>query len=274
MSLAPFADLVVFEALDSKQRLAFGAPLAESLGKGFRAHASLVGSKGMVAVEHVPSGVLLVAVPGGSFEMGLTERDDEEVKACVDYDAGVIQSTLQRLELACSPVHRVTVSPFLLSAQHLFPPQVAAVRGPPATDILSPDAAAAFVRDVCDFRLPSEAELEYVGREGGSLSFLHDSGRVWSTAHRFPHEGGWGFRDLQFAAWAADEWHDDYDGAPSTTVAWTHGGAPRVYRGCLIEPPTSEAEVLFALAACRGRVSEDDDDDWPIGLRVARSITI
>ncbi|HEY3818798.1 MAG TPA: hypothetical protein VGL81_16620 [Polyangiaceae bacterium] len=183
--------------------------------------------------------MLLVAVPGGSFDMGFTDRDDQEVRAYLDYDAGAIQSTLQRIELACSPVHRVTVSPFLLSPQHLFPPQVEAVRGPPATDILSPDAAAAFVRDVRDFRLPSEAELEYVGREGGSLSFLHDGGRVWSTTHRFPTEGGWGFRDLTFAAWAADEWHENYDGAPATAVAWTGGGAPRAYRGCLIEPPSA-----------------------------------
>src|SRR5947209_8472423 len=76
--LAPFADLAAFESLDAAKRLALAAPLAESLGKDFRPLPELVGSKGMVGVEHVPSGVELVAVPGGSFEMGFTDRDDEE----------------------------------------------------------------------------------------------------------------------------------------------------------------------------------------------------
>ncbi|HEY3818802.1 MAG TPA: hypothetical protein VGL81_16640 [Polyangiaceae bacterium] len=103
--LAPFADLAAFEALDSMQRLALADPLAESLGKEFSPLRALVGSKGMVAVEHAPSGVQLVAVPGGSFEMGLTDDDEDDIRACVDYDAAGIQSRLQDFDAKCSPVH-------------------------------------------------------------------------------------------------------------------------------------------------------------------------
>jgi formylglycine-generating enzyme required for sulfatase activity len=229
----------------------------------------------MVGVEHVPSGVELVAVPGGTFEMGFTERDDEEVKLCVDYKSGAVQKSLQRFEKMYSPVHTVTVSPFLLSRAHLKPPQVATVSGGllPRTDVLSIKNAAKFATDVKDFRLPSEAELEYAGREGGAVSFLNDSGRVWSKKQQWPNESAWGFAVMTFAAWAADEWHDNYKGAPATGDAWTSGGAPGVYRGCLMEAPNADEELLFALAACRGKMVKGDED-WPIGLRIARSISI
>jgi hypothetical protein len=270
--LAPFAELSAFESLDAARRLALGAPLAESLGKDFRALPALVGTKGMIGVEHVPSGVELVAVPGGTFDMGFTERDDEAVKHCVDYDSGAVQAWLQKIEKMSSPAHAVVVSPFLLSRSHLRPPQVAAVGGP-QTDVISIGAAATLATELEDFRLPSEAELEYVGREGGAASFLNDSGRVWSKTREWPDENAWGLSGLTFAAWAADEWHDTYKGAPATSAPWKAAGPPGVYRGCLMQAPSADEELIFALAACRGRMLKKKDD-WPVGLRIARSMTV
>jgi formylglycine-generating enzyme required for sulfatase activity len=271
--LAPFAELSVFESLDAAKRLALAAPLAESLGKDFRPLPQLVGSKGMVAVEHVPSEVELVAVPGGTFEMGFTERDDEEIKRCVDYDSGVVQSWLQKIEKWASPVRAVVVSPFLLSRSHLEPQQVAAVGGP-RTDDISLVAAARLPNVLKDFRLPSEAELEYAGRDGGAVSFINDSGRIWSKTREWPQESAWGFLAMNDAAWAGDEWHETYEGAPTTSAPWKAAGPPGVYRGCLMEPPRSDDELLFALAASRGRMLGKPEDDWPVGLRIARSMSI
>jgi formylglycine-generating enzyme required for sulfatase activity len=271
--LAPFAELSVFESLDAAKRLALAAPLAESLGKDFRPLPQLVGSKGMVGIEHVPSGVELVAVPGGRFDMGFTERDDEEVKRYVNYDSGEVQKWLQKIEKWSSPVHAVVVSPFLLSRSPLLPRQVAAVGGSHSDDISVKDAAA-LVKSLKDVRLPSEAELEYAGREGGAVSFLNDSGRIWPKTIEWPNESAWGFQAMNGAAWAEDEWHETYEGAPSTSAPWKAGGPPGVYRGCLLEPPRSDDELLFGLAACRGRMVNREEDEWPVGLRVARSISI
>ncbi|HEY3818797.1 MAG TPA: hypothetical protein VGL81_16615 [Polyangiaceae bacterium] len=273
--LAPLADLSSFLALDPTQRLALAAPLAESLGTEFRALTALAGAGGMLAVEHIPSGVQLIAVPGGAFDMGLTEADKAEIRQCVDYDSGAIQSTLQRFEQTCSPVHRVAVSPFLLSVAHLKPDQVAKVStGLPRSDILEPHTAAAFMKQANVFRLPSEAELEWVGREGGAVAFLNDGGRVWSKTHQWPNANAWGFAVLSFAAWTADQWHDNYEGAPAAAVPWTDGGPPSVYRGTLMEAPNTEVELLFGLSASRGRMVDQEEDEWPVGLRIARSISV
>jgi formylglycine-generating enzyme required for sulfatase activity len=273
-TLAPFAELARFERLDAAQRVALGAPLAELLGPDFRAQPALVGAAGMVAVEHVPSGIELVAIPGGTFEMGYTQRDDDEVRRCVDYGAAEVQRYLRNIVTASSPAHAVSVSPYLLSRAHLTPVQVA-VLGGSRTDELSIDDAASFAKAMKVFRLPSEAELEHAGREGGALSFHNDGGRIWSATRAWPRESAWGIHLLNDAAWCADEWHDDYRGAPAHGVAWTTGGAPAVYRGCLMEPPRSDAELLFALAACRGRrLPDKPEDDWPVLVRVARSIFV
>jgi formylglycine-generating enzyme required for sulfatase activity len=272
--LAALAELSRFESLDRASRLALGAALAESLGREFRPRPTLVGIKEMVAVEHVPSAIELVAIPGGTFEMGFTSRDDDEVRRCVDYESAEIQRWLRTIVTMCSPSHAVVVSPFLLSRAHLSSMQVAAVGGP-RTDELSIDAAAAFVKSATDFRLPSEAELEFAAREGGSVSFVHDCGRVWSTTRAWPNESAWGIRALNDAAWTADEWHDDYENAPTTSAPWTSGGPPGVYRGCLMEPPRSDDELLFALAASRGaRRRNAPGDEWPVLVRVARSIDV
>jgi len=271
--LAPFADLAAFEALDPAQRLALADPLAESLGKEFSALPALVGSKRMVAVEHVPSGVQLVAVPGGSFEMGLTADDEDAIRACVDYDAAGIQSRLQDFDAQCSPVHTVEVSPFLLSIIHLTPEQLQRLTGGVLEfDVLSADDTKTFTARVTALRLPSEAELEYAGREGGAVSFLNDGG-VWAQTRQWPDANAWGLQRMWFAAWAADEWHDNYDGAPPTSRVWSEGGKPAVYRGCLLYTPETQEELIYGLAACRGRLALPDDE-WDVLVRAARSFAV
>jgi formylglycine-generating enzyme required for sulfatase activity len=272
--LAPFTDLAAFEALDSAQRQALGEPLAESLGKEFSALPTLVGSKGMVAVEHVPSGVQLVAVPGGSFEMGLTADDEDAIRACVDYDAAGIQSRLQDFDAQCSPVHTVEVSPFLLSIIHLTPEQLQRLTaGLLQFDVLSADDTMTFAARVPALRLPSEAELEYAGREGGAVSFVNDGGRVWAQTRQWPEASAWGLQRMWFAAWAADEWHENYHGAPPTSRVWSDRGKPGVYRGCLLYAPETEEELIYGLAACRGRLALPDDE-WDVLVRAACSIAV
>jgi formylglycine-generating enzyme required for sulfatase activity len=272
--LAPFAEISAFESLDAAARLTLSPLLAAALGREFRPMPKLVGTKQMVAVEHVPSGVELVAIPGGRFDMGFTERDLEEVERCIDCASEEVTKWLKIIVDMASPVHAVTVAPFLLSRATLRPAQVQAVGGP-RTDDISVHFVEALTRQLKDFRLPSEAELEYVAREGGAVSFMCQPGQLWATARAWPDESAWGFADLFSAAWAADEWHPNYVGAPSTSAPWTTGGPPGVYRGCLMEVPRVDSEVIYALAAWRARMSKDKpEDDWPVGVRIARSIGV
>jgi hypothetical protein len=78
---------------------------------------------------------------------------------------------------------------------------------------------------------------------------------------------------MWFAAWAADEWHDNYDGAPPTSRVWSDGGKPSVYRGCLLYTPETEEELIYGLAACRGRLALPDDE-WDVLARAARTIVL
>src|SRR5689334_3908377 len=93
--LAAFAELSSFESLDAAARLTLGAALAESLGTDFRPLPKLVGAKQMVGVEHAPSGVELLAIPGGKFDMGFSDRDFEEIKRCLDYESDEVSKWLQ-----------------------------------------------------------------------------------------------------------------------------------------------------------------------------------
>lgn len=268
--LSPLAELSVFEALDPAQRLALAAPLAESLGKDFRAYPSLVGAKGMVALDHVPTGICMIAIPGGSFDMGLTDEDADESSDTLGATA-TLQRLLMEVEAVATPVHRVVVAPFLLALAHLTSAQVAQLTGGAiSVDALSPRDAGRFPGQTSGFRLPSEAELEYVGREGGKLHFLNDGGHVYASTGLWPEpaESGWGLSYLSTPTWTADEWHPDYEGAPATSKAWSDGGLPGVFRGGLVDPPEQAEDLVMGLAAYRGRFVLPDDD-WFVGVRPA-----
>ncbi len=69
--------------------------------------------------------------------------------------------------------------------------------------------------ELTGLRLLSEAELEWVMREGG-LSFSDDGARIYTAISRWPRQSGWGIEGLTQNTWVADESHDNYRGAPSS----------------------------------------------------------
>lgn len=162
----------------------------------------------------------------------------------------------------------------MLARAHLTPEQLQRLTGGLLQfDVLSAEDAMTFTTHVLPLRLPSEAELEYAGREGGAVSFINDGGRVWARTRQWPDANAWGLQRMWFAAWAADEWHDNYDGAPPTSRVWSDGGKPSVYRGCLLYTPETEEELIYGLAACRGRLALPDDE-WDVLARAARTIVL
>ena len=113
---AILADLERFEASTPAERLTLASSVAEFAGLEFRPSSELVGRKQMVAVDHAPTGIRFILVPGGRFAMGLTERDLERVRCSTDFDSGSILARIVAFEETCTPVHDVVVAPFLLAS--------------------------------------------------------------------------------------------------------------------------------------------------------------
>ena len=112
-----------------------------------------------------------------------------------------------------------------------------------------------------DVRLPSEAEWEYAARAGTTTRFywgddpdytqINDyawwEGNTRDEGNEYAHVVGqklpnaWGLFDMagNVWEWCEDDWHDNYEGAPTDGSAWVDSprGSRRVQRGgCWIFP--------------------------------------
>jgi formylglycine-generating enzyme required for sulfatase activity len=189
----------------------------------------------------------MVAIPGGTFQMGSEEDDDEK------------------------PIHTVTVEPFFMGKYPVTQAQYEAIVGTnPANfkgakrpvEQVSWDDAIAFCTQLSQktgktYRLPSEAEWEYACRAGTTTPFHfgdtitpdlanYDGNYTYGDAPKgmyreqttdvgsFP-ANAFGLYDMHGNVWewCADPWHDNYQGAPTDGAVWETGGdaAKRRLRG-------------------------------------------
>ena len=132
------------------------------------------------------------------------------------------------------------------------------------------DEAKKAVRD-SQFRLPSEAEYEWIAREGDTVSFACNLDKRYPGTGFFSTldlENAFGIRRLLSPQWVADAWHETYVAAPSDSRAWTEAGrAGGVLRGALELDP----EDTFGVALCLAAYRHYDFADY-ITLRIARSL--
>ncbi len=201
--------------------------------------------------EHCP---VMVALPGGSFEMGSNEDYSER------------------------PPHRVTLQPFALAkfevsvaewnvcvaaqtCSYKPPVEPSPERRPVAN--LSWNDASGYVRWLQEvtgkpYRLPTEAEWEYAAAAGTTTRFgwgdqpgagMADcKGCGGPHNDRSPADSGslkpnaWGLYDMEggVAEWVEDCWHASYQGAPTDGAAWLKQYCPRhVLRGgSWLNPPS------------------------------------
>jgi formylglycine-generating enzyme required for sulfatase activity len=233
----------------------------ERLGEGWAAEEP-DRAEDCLPVRHRLTDLRFVAIPGGCFEMGLSEADLEEASAHVDWTAAVA-SMFRRLARSARPVHPVDVTPFLCARSLLDRPKVKELsHGRLDFDAL-PRAEARSLAHSLGLRLPAEAELEWLMRDGGRTSFTLDAARGEKRS-RF------GVDKLFSGQWAEDDWHPNYDGAPAVSALWLDGDPNGVYRGGKVpEEMQSREELLFLLAGVRGYGKRQPSF---VGVRLAADI--
>lgn len=131
------------------------------------------------------------------------------------------------------------------------------------------------------FTLPSEAQWEYACRAGSTTRYCFGDDEkelgqyAWYRENSGPEPypvgqkkaNKWGLHDMHGNVWewCLDTWHDNYEGAPTDSSAWTDGGSYRVIRGGCWNHSAGNCR-----SAVRGRNAQSDRFIY-LGFRVARS---
>lgn len=252
MNKDALADVEVYFSLSQEERRELLVAMARALGPAWTLPHS---DTSFESLGHQPTGVAFAIVPGGAFDMGLTEADEWAVKEGLGWDPE-ISDTLADARPRVSPSHRVHVSAFLVARDPLTHSDVERLSAGRHKGIYAYQVGrmeALTLATQYGLRLPSEAEYEWLMREAGTTSFAFDalqrtkvSGNdteTWLT--RF------GLRRPFGTCWCADDYHDSYDGAPSSSEPWMGGDPCGLARPSGAEPElVEESEQALGLLAC------------------------
>jgi hypothetical protein len=261
-----------FESIQA-ERLQLGSSLVAVLGDAWRLASEQTAPH--VRLHHRATDSAFLLIPGGTMLMGLQESEIALVQRYVGVRPHVLEQIRQFHQFA-APVREVRVLPFLCGERRLKQIQVAAF-----SPALKDDAdgcghmhrhfALTLSREQ-GFRLPSDAELEWLARQGRGAPFVLD------CAFEAPEEdeenvviadqpivARLGIEDLFETQWAADDWFPDHADRPPTSAARTNGDPQGVRRFEEFDFTEYGPEsVIHELSARR-----DPGRNWRAGVRFA-----
>jgi formylglycine-generating enzyme required for sulfatase activity len=224
-------------------------------------------------LTYVPLNMLFALVPGGAFEMGISPQDLDEAQDYVDWTKSAAD-TAAAYRACATPVHTVSVAPFLCSVEPLEAGQLERLSGKTLEEGSFEVGPVRAAIESLGFRLPSEVELEWLAREGGCHRSVLDIGPRYAqdgeaserALHRFAMNG------MVYSQWADDDWHPNYQGAPCDSKPWRDGDPIGVVRGGIyLEMITSTEGLLNGLAGRRRSGAELRDDGFLV-MRLARDL--
>lgn len=246
-------DVEAFVKLSEGERLQLASHIAEVLGDDWRSAAvpPVPGVSGIDAVplKHEPTDLIFHLIPGGVFRMGLSDEDVAAFSRTIEHTEAT-EKILQRFEKILRPVRTVTVDPFLVTPEPIGYLDVRRLSNDRYWSDTFGRVGARDLAHSAGFRLPSEAEREWLARDGGQMAFALDCAAC-KRARREPRSR-FGVQGLHYEEWVEDDWHPTYAGAPTNSAPWMNGDERGVYRGgLLLSAVQSDSEFVFGLAAMR-----------------------
>jgi hypothetical protein len=170
------SSLTSWRACDLAARGDVEKRLLDRLGPEF-VPAKSAGREGFPSVHHARIGIDLIAVPGGSLLQGLRDDEVDELRLRVfgPEDTGRFERECAGFRSAAAPLRTVEVSPFLCARSPLGGALIRTL-GLEASlidfDALFRAANARSAATTLGFRLLTEAEWEWIAREGGVRSWI------------------------------------------------------------------------------------------------------
>ncbi|MDI1447143.1 hypothetical protein [Polyangium sp. 6x1] len=245
---APLASREAFESLAPEARFALASEIAQALGPAFAPVSELIGAAGLPSLVHRPTKMFFVVIPGGTFVMGLSDDEVDEI-AALYAPLGRADEARAFVRWSTQPPRRVRVLPFLCArtpvTERLAHERLADLYPGDGEGYVPSDAPVPFaprlaaeLRGVVGFRLLAEAEWEWIAREGGARSWLGQPPTSISLTldparDPSPRPNAFGIDLLRAGLeFVADAWHEGYTGAPADAIAWHPRAIPDNTRGC------------------------------------------
>lgn len=185
----------------------------------------------------------MIPIKGGTFQMGSNEGGDDEKPihsvTISDFELGETEVTFEQFDAYCEATGKVK------------PDDEGWGRGNRPVINVSWQDAQAYCQWLSEqtgrtWRLPTEAEWEYAARGGQVATDTKYAGsndleevawygknRTHPVATKQPNELGLYDMSGNVYEWVEDQWHANYEGAPTDGTAWMDGkkGSTRVIRG-------------------------------------------